>query len=380
MSVIDSLKTHDFSWSRKIQEYLGKNQKARALNLLEKVIEYDMPLFADDPVVLEDRRVAWLYRIALFREWGRPYEDLAWTCLECEMNPLNAAALALKESLKEELTGPAVSAAGKKKRKMINPGIWKGVAGMRDVKALLERDVILPLKKPLVYSQFKISPPNGVLFYGPPGCGKTFIARKLAGILKLHFIDAKPSDLASEYVHGGQKKIRALFDSAEKNAPTLIFLDELDALAPNRGDQYMGHHYKAEVNEFLVQLNDCWKRKILVIAATNLLENIDPAILRPGRFDRKVFIGPPDLEARVELLKLCMADRPQKKMEWLGLSQACEYYTSAEIENVVNVAAGLAVQSNRLMMESDLYQAMEENPPALSLEKIKKMQSRIGFL
>lgn len=278
------------------------------------------------------------------------------------------------------MVGPALSTAGKKKRKMLKPDIWKGVAGMREVKALLERDVILPLKKPLIYSQFKINPPNGVLFYGPPGCGKTFIAQKLAGILKLNFIDNKPSDLASTYVHGGQKEIRALFDRAEKNAPTLLFLDELDALAPNRGDQYMGHHYKAEVNEFLVQLNDCSKRKILVIAATNLLDNIDPAILRPGRFDRKVFIGPPDLEARLELLNLCMADCPQKKMDWAGLAQACEYYTSAEIENVVNVAASLAVRKNRIMMESDLYQAMEENPPELSSEKIEKMRSRIGFL
>ena len=380
MTELDSLKTHDFSWSRKIQEYLGKNQKARALKLLERVIEYDMPLFEGDPVVLEDRRVAWLYRIALLREWGRPYEALAWTCLECEMNPSNVAALALKVSLKEALAGSAISSHGTKSRNTLNPDIWKGVAGMRDVKALLERDVILPLKKPLIYSQFKINPPNGVLFYGPPGCGKTFIARKLAGILKLHIIDAKPSDLASTYVHGGQKKIRALFDSAEENAPTLLFLDELDALAPNRGDQYMGHHYKAEVNEFLVQLNDCWKRKILVIAATNLLENIDPAILRPGRFDRKVFIGPPDLEARTELLKLCMADRPQEKMDWLELSRACEYYTMAEIENVVNVAASLAVRNNRIMIESDLLQAIEENPPALSLDKIEKMRSRIGFL
>ena len=380
MKDIQDLQTQDFSWSRKVQKYLGKGQKAQALKILERVIEYDMPLFVGDPVVLEDRRVAWLYRIGLLREWGRPYEALAWTCLECEMNPSNVAALALKESLKEELAGPAISTEGSKSQNMLNPDIWKGVAGMRDVKALLERDVILPLKKPLVYSQFKINPPNGVLFYGPPGCGKTFIAQKLSGILKLHFIDAKPSDLASTYVHGGQKKIRALFDSAEKNAPTLLFLDELDALAPNRGDQYMGHHYKAEVNEFLVQLNECWKRKILVIAATNLLENIDPAILRPGRFDRKVFIGPPDLEARVELLKLCMADRPQERMNCMEMAQACEYYTSAEIENVVNAAASLAVKNQRVINAEDLYQAMKENPPALSSEKIEKMQSRIGFI
>ena len=380
MSELESLKTQDFSWSRKVQECLGKGQKARALKLLERVIEYDMPLFSEYSAVMEDRRVAWLYRIALLREWGRPYEALAWTCLECELNPKNVAAFALKESLKETLAASDISIHKGKSQNKLNPGIWKGVAGMREVKALLERDVILPLKKPLIYSQFKINPPNGVIFYGPPGCGKTFIATKLASILNLHFIDTKPSDLASTYVHGGQMKIRALFERAEKTSPTLLFLDELDALAPNRGDRYTGHHYKAEVNEFLVQLNNCWNRKILVIAATNLLENIDPAILRPGRFDRKIFIGPPDLEARAELLKLCMDDRPQEKMDWMEMSRVCEYYTSAEIENLVNVAAGLAVQNNRLINGSDLYQAMEENPPVLSSEKIEKMRSRIGFV
>ena len=380
MTNLESLQTEDYSWSRKVQKYLAQGQKARALKLLDRVIKYDMPLFAGDSAVMEDRRVAWLYRIALLREWRRNFEALAWTCLECELNPSNVAALALKESLKESLAFQGNDSRSEKPQKGVNTGIWKGVAGMREVKALLERDVILPLKKPLIYSQFKISPPNGVLFYGPPGCGKTFIAKKLAGILRLHFMETKPSDLASTYVHGGQKKIGELFDTAEKNAPTLIFLDELDALVPNRGGQYVGHHYKAEVNEFLVQFNDCWKRKILVVAATNLLENIDPAILRPGRFDRKIFIGPPDLEARAELLKLCMTDRPQEQLDWLELANKCEYYTSAEIENLVNVAASLAIRVGKRIGAEDLYQAMKENPPALSAEKIEKMRLRIGFL
>ncbi len=380
MTDLNSPENEDLPWVRKAQQYIADGRKARALKLLEKVIEYDMPLFACDSAVLEDRRLAWLYRISLLREWGRIYEALAWACLECELNPENVAAIALKESLKESLAFHGNDPQSGKPEKNVIDGIWKGVAGMREVKTLLERDVILPLKKPLIYSQFKVNPPNGVLFYGPPGCGKTFIAKKLASILRLHFIEAKPSDLASTYVHGGQMKIRELFESAGKNAPTMVFLDELDALVPNRGGQYIGHHYKAEVNEFLVQLNDCWKRKILVIAATNLLENIDPAILRPGRFDRKIFIGPPDLEARVEMLKLHMADRPQEKIDWLKTAQKCDYYTSAEIENVVNAAASLALREQTRIAEKHLLHAMRENPPALSAEKLSKMRAKIGFL
>jgi len=118
----------------------------------------------------------------------------------------------------------------------------------------------------------------------------------------------------------------------------------------------------------------------LVIAATNLIESIDPAILRPGRFDRKIFIGPPDLEARLEMLRLHMADRPKEKMIWLTLAEKCEFYTSAEIENVVNEAARLALQEVRPIRPDDLYQAINENPPVLSSDKVEKMRSRIGFV
>ncbi len=382
MTDLRSLQTDDFPWARKAQHYIARNQKARALRLLDRVIEYDMPLFGDDPALQEDRRLAWLYRIDLLREWGRLSEALAWTCLECELNPRNVAALALKESLKEYLNlhGRDQGSGIKRRQRSIKAGIWRGVAGMREIKALLERDVILPLKDPELYKRFKVNLPRGVLFYGPPGCGKTFIARKLSEILDFNFMEAKPSDLASIYVHGGQKRIRSFFEAAKEQAPSLIFLDELDALVPNRAGQDLGHHYKSEVNEFLVQLSDCWKNRILVIAATNLIESIDPAILRPGRFDRKIFISPPDLEARLEMLRLYMAERPQEKIAWLELAEKCEFYTSAEIENVVNEAARLALQEVRPIRPDDLCRAMNENPPALSSDKVEKMRSRIGFV
>jgi transitional endoplasmic reticulum ATPase len=372
----------DSPWGRRVERYIATGQKSRAFQLLERVIEYTMPLFGEAPELEEDRRLAWLYRIDLLREWGKMSEALAWTCLECELNPQNFTAQALKENLKESLNlhGQKSESLEKQERKALEPMLWSGVAGMREVKLILERDVILPLRNRELYKRFKVDLPNGVLLYGPPGCGKTYIARKLASILELNFFETKPSDLASTYVHGGQERIRALFDSAKERAPAVIFLDELDAMLPNRGSYDVSHHYKSEVNEFLVQLNECSKDHILIIGATNLIEAIDPAALRPGRFDRKVFIGPPDLEARLEMLKHHMADRPQDELDWLDLAEQCEFYTSAEIANVVNESARIAIEAQRPIQHKDLLQAMKDNPPALSEGKIHDMKARIGFV
>jgi transitional endoplasmic reticulum ATPase len=245
---------------------------------------------------------------------------------------------------------------------------------MRELKAILERDIILPLQEPELYRRYKVDLPNGVLLHGPPGCGKTFIARKLAIILKFEFMEVRPSSLASIYVHGGQERIGELFATARQKAPTLIFFDEFDALVPDRGAGSVGHHYSAEVNEFLVQLNECWKSKVLVIGATNLLSKVDTAVLRPGRMDKKVFVGPPDLEARVELLRMYMQDRPQANIDWLGLAEQCEHHTCAELENVVNEAARMALSDRRLITDADILTALVDNPASLTSAAIEQLR------
>jgi len=366
-------------WMEKVTRYIVTGKRYRALRMLDSVIE-DLPLFRkNDPSIAEERRLGWLYRIDLLLEWGRLPEALAWTCLECDLNPRNVAALAMKGRLKAalDLSDPVHKIKGSKSVKL--RCAWEGVAGMRHVKAILERDVILPFEEPELYESFKVDLPNGILFYGPPGCGKTFIARKLSEQLDFNFIEVKPSDLADIYIHGTQKKIKELFDSARESAPTLLFFDELDAIVPSRADESIGPHMRSEVGEFLVQVNECWKDKVLVIGATNLVSNIDQAVRRPGRMDKQVFVGPPDLEARLELIKQYMDGRPQEPIDWLFLAEGTELYTIAEIRELVNEAARIALSNRRAIHYFDFVEAMKV--VTRSLEHEEENQRRItGFV
>ncbi len=362
----------------RIGRLISRGQLRRALDLLDRVIEDPLPLFQEEDWVVRERRLAWLYRIELLREWGRLTEALAWTCLETEMVPDNVTALALRERLKRESglrrkpTKDDARLAGMARKTLKDQ--WTGVAGMRELKAMLQRDVILPLQEPEVYAQYRLNLPNGILLYGPPGCGKTFIARKLAEIAGYSFIEVKPGDLASTFVHGTQGRIAALFGNALKQAPCMIFFDELDAMVPDRSDSRVGHHYASEVNEFLVRLNECGRQRILVIGATNLPNRIDSAMLRPGRLDKKFFVGPPDYEARFELLRMGMKDRPQLDIDWHDCAQQLEDYTCAEIEHVINEAARHALEQKRAITTGDILSAAGSNPPAHTPEDFERMR------
>lgn len=240
---------------------------------------------------------------------------------------------------------------------------WKGVAGMRELKAMLERDVINPLKDPKKHRDYKLDLPNGILLYGPPGCGKTLIARSLAKMLGFDFIEVTPAKLGSPYIHGTQLKIEELFADALKRKPCLLFFDEMDAMVPNRRGGNFGYQDN-EVNQFLAELNECAKRRILVVGATNRKDNIDPAVLRPGRLDKKFFVGLPDEEARLEQVRLCMANRPQEKIRWKACATRLKGYTCAEITHIVTEAARDALQQDRKISTGDILHAARKNPPA----------------
>ena len=311
-----------------------------------------------------------MYRIRLLVEWGMYRDALAYTCLENELYPENTNAKAYIEYLKTRLVNLPNSRSNTTST-MPQSKKWKGIAGMRELKTIFERDIILPFTERELYQQYKVPLPNGILLYGPPGCGKTFIARKLAEQVEFNFMEIKPSGLGSIYVHGTQLEIKKVFDEAELKQPTILFFDEIEALVPNRNSSDVSYHYKAEVNEFLTQLDQCHKRGILVVGATNFIKNIDNAILRPGRFDKKIFVGPPDLEARIEAFKIYMEGRPQAEIKWLYLAEMSELYTFAEIEHIVNEAGRMAISKKSFITTNILGSAIVNSKPLLNREKMK---------
>ena len=245
------------------------------------------------------------------------------------------------------------------------------IAGMHDLKEMLYQDVILPLQDRDLYAQYQVSVPNGLMLYGPPGCGKTFVAQKFAVEVGYNFIELKPSDIASIYVHGTQEKIREVFKKAEENAPTLLFIDEIDAVMPSR-DGNLYHSYASEVNEFLVQMTECHGRGIFILAATNRPEKIDPAILRTGRLDKVVYLGPPDLPARLELLTHLLKNRPlESDLQIEALAQSMENFVSSDIAFVVNEAAREALRERQKIGTAHVERILDKTQPSVSKAQIE---------
>jgi len=249
---------------------------------------------------------------------------------------------------------------------------FEDIAGMQELKEMLQQKVIFVIQNKELAEQYKLTPPNGMLLYGPPGCGKTFFAEKFAEQTAFTFILVKASDLASIYVHGSQQKIGKLFKQAEANAPAVLCFDEFDALVPNRSLP-SSSHVSGEVNEFLSQLNNCAQRGIFVIATTNRPDMIDPAVLRTGRIDKHIFVPLPDHDARKEMFAIHLKGRPfdESSLNFDTLSDMTEGYIASDIAYIVNDAAMTAAFTRTSITQELLEKSIHETRPSISADTMK---------
>ena len=258
---------------------------------------------------------------------------------------------------------------------------FKDIAGMDELKQMLTKKVIFILKDKGKAKKYRLLPPNGMLFYGPPGCGKSFIAEKFAEETGFNFMLVKASDIGSIFVHGSQGKIANLFKKAEENKPSVICFDEFDAFVPNRSNKGT-EHLAGEVNEFLSQLNNCAERGIFVIATSNRPDMIDPAVLRTGRIDKLVYIPMPDKEARSEMFKLHLNGRPCSEIDTNLLAGLTEGYIASDIAYIVNDAAMGAAYSDQLISQQLLEETIHSIHPSLSKEIVKayeEMRNKMNY-
>ncbi len=251
---------------------------------------------------------------------------------------------------------------------------FKDIAGMDQLKQMLTQKVIFILKDKEKAAKYRLLPPNGMLFYGPPGCGKSFFAEKFAEETGFNFMLVKASDLGSIYVHGSQGKISELFKKAEAHQPTIICFDEFDAFVPNRSN-HGAEHQAGEVNEFLSQLNNCAQRGIFVIATSNRPDMIDPAVLRTGRIDRLVYVPMPDKEARSEMFKLHLSGRPCEDVDTGRLAELTDGYIASDIAYIVNDAAMGAAFSDQPISQHLLEETIGSIHPSISKEVARSYES-----
>lgn len=361
-------KTKNWTLPPIINKQLLKNDRKGVLASLSRLTAINSAYRLWQDYDEEYLRYIGQFRVQLLIDWKMYREALAWVCLECELYPDNMDAFILKESLKERIHNIPKAQRTPKADKLPD---WNGVAGMFQLKAMIEKDIIMPMKSSDLYKKFGIPIPNGFLFYGPPGCGKTFFARKIAERIGYNFIEIKPSDIGSTYVHGTQLELKRLFDEARKKAPCVLFIDEIEAMAPSRNSSDVSFHYKAEVNELLTQLDNKQNEGMIIIGATNYISNIDQAVLRPGRFDKKIFIGPPDLKARAEAFKMYLESYPQEKLRFDLIAEYANYFTFAEIEFVCSELKREAISVNRKLNTDFVCAAVDSFKPKLSDEEIE---------
>lgn len=221
------------------------------------------------------------------------------------------------------------------------------VGGMDGVKQRLDRAFLAPVRNPEMFKSFGREIRGGLILFGPPGCGKTFIARALAGEIGAKFFDVGISDILDMWIGSSERNLHELFDNARQSQPAVVFLDEVDALGQRRTQLRHAPHLRNVVNQLLAELDGSKSRNtgVFVLGATNHPWDLDPALRRPGRFDQLVFVPPPDERARREILRLKLAGRPLAPGLELGaIAAATDGFSGADLQALVDLATDLAIE------------------------------------
>ena len=266
---------------------------------------------------------------------------------------------------------------------------WEDIGGLEEPKQELMESVEWPLRYGALFKHMNAVPPKGILLYGPPGTGKTLLAKAVATESQANFISIKGPEFLSKWVGESEKAVRETFRKARQAAPCVIFLDEIDAIAPVRGTSSDSGVTERVISQILTEMDGLEAlHNVVVIAATNRPDIIDPALLRPGRFDRLVFIPPPDLEARKEILKIHTKGKPlEKDVDLAKLAAKMENYTGAEIAAVCNEAVMLTIRDyvlkggdleeesiKKLKVTAKYFEKAMENVEPMSASELKKYE------
>jgi transitional endoplasmic reticulum ATPase len=249
---------------------------------------------------------------------------------------------------------------------------WTDIGGLEEVKQQLRESVEWPIKQPESFKKMGIQPPRGVLLYGPPGCGKTLLARAVATESEANFISIKGPEIFSKWVGESEKAIREVFRKARTAAPAVIFFDELDSVVPRRGMGF-GDSGASErvISQLLTEMDGLETlTDVIVIAATNRPDILDPAILRPGRFDRMVYVPPPDQAIRLQIFEIYTKNMPiAKDVDLEALAKLAKGYSGADIEAMCREAGMYALRKGgdeTQITMAEFKMAMEKVRPSIT--------------
>jgi SpoVK/Ycf46/Vps4 family AAA+-type ATPase len=248
---------------------------------------------------------------------------------------------------------------------------FNDVGGMESVKKEIELKIIKPLLHPELYKAYGKKIGGGILLYGPPGCGKTFMAKATAGQVKAKFINVGLNDILDMWIGNSEKNLHEIFELARHNKPCVLFIDEIDALGASRSDMKhsSGRHL---INQFLQELDgiDSTNEGVLIIGATNTPWNLDPAFRRPGRFDRIVFVPPPDTVTRESILRLKLNNKPTGTIDLQTIARKSENYSGADIDAIIDIAIEQKLESSfsdgipKPLETNDLLNALKKHKPS----------------